>query len=144
MPEMTAELIAPCGMNCRLCSAYQKEKGRCEGCRPGPNRRSHKNCAIKNCADKPERALPFCCNCGEFPCQRLGKLDARYRAKYHMSEIENLEYIRDNGLDAFLQREEERWTCVKCGAVVCVHKTACAHCGTPVPDRTSQEEGTAV
>jgi hypothetical protein len=131
---MTPELIAPCGMNCGLCRAYQKEKGRCEGCRPGPNKRTRINCRIKTCAAKLESALPFCYTCGAFPCGRLKKLDARYRAKYHMSEISNLEYIRDNGLDEFLLCEEERWTCVKCGSTVCVHNPVCAHCGVPVPE----------
>jgi uncharacterized radical SAM superfamily Fe-S cluster-containing enzyme len=26
-------LIAPCGMNCSICSAYLREKNKCPGCR---------------------------------------------------------------------------------------------------------------
>jgi len=81
---------------------------------------------------KLESALPFCYTCHDFPCKRLKKLDARYRAKYGMSQIDNLENIRDNGLDEFLRREAGRWTCAQCGSVVCVHDATCASCGTPV------------
>ena len=33
MDGMIPDLIAPCGMNCRLCLGYQREKKHCEGCR---------------------------------------------------------------------------------------------------------------
>lgn len=138
MAGMTAELIAPCGMNCRLCRDYQKEKGRCGGCRPGPDGRSLFECRIKTCAMKLESALPFCYACHDFPCRRLKKLDARYRAKYRMSQIENLENIRDNGLDEFLRGEADRWKCAECGSVLCVHNAACPSCGTPAPEQTSR------
>jgi len=32
MKEMSTVLIAPCGMNCRLCMAYQRDKKQCKGC----------------------------------------------------------------------------------------------------------------
>jgi len=31
MIEMGKEFIAPCGMNCRLCMAYQRDKNQCKG-----------------------------------------------------------------------------------------------------------------
>lgn len=36
-----------------------------------------------------------------------------------MSEIENLKFIRDNGLESFLKREEEKW--VNPEGTYCVH-----------------------
>ena len=33
MSEMHPDLVAPCGMNCRLCHAYQREMNHCNGCR---------------------------------------------------------------------------------------------------------------
>lgn len=29
---MDKTLIAPCGMNCQLCYAFQREKNKCPGC----------------------------------------------------------------------------------------------------------------
>jgi hypothetical protein len=131
MSEMLDELIAPCGMNCRLCVAYQRKNGRCPGCRPGPGRLSYKLCKIKNCDGMKESALGFCYNCAEYPCRRLVKLDNRYSAKYHTSLLGNLEYIRENGLDEFLRSEEERWTCKKCGGVLSIHREECPSCRAP-------------
>ena len=45
-----------------------------------------------------------------------------------MSMIENLELIRDIGLERFVAREEKRWICPGCGAILCVHRNFCLHC----------------
>jgi len=48
--------------------------------------------------------LRFCFECNNFPCKRLKALDKRYRMKYHMSMIDNLNFIKENGLEAFLAK----------------------------------------
>jgi hypothetical protein len=134
MNEMRAELIAPCGMNCRLCYAYQREKKKCSGCRNESDikykTKGCTSCIIKNCPTIKNNDSGFCYECDKFPCQRLKQLDKRYRTKYHMSMLENLEAIKEYGLDAFLQQEEKRWTCSECGSLVSVHKEACLKCKT--------------
>ncbi|MFA5801027.1 MAG: hypothetical protein WC911_00980 [Thermoleophilia bacterium] len=42
-------------------------------------------------------------------------LDKRYRTKYGMSMIENLEIIRQVGVRDIFRREKQRWACPKCG-----------------------------
>jgi hypothetical protein len=54
-----------------------------------------------------------------FPCERLKRLDKRYREKYGMSEVENLEYIRDEGIDNFIKSERKKWQSDK--GILCVH-----------------------
>ncbi len=66
-----------------------------------------------------ERTGPFCYDCADFPCDRLRHLDKRYRTRYGMSEIENLEYIRDHGIERFLENERARWVSER--GVLCVH-----------------------
>jgi len=132
---MNEELIAPCGMNCGLCASYLamendlKKKGigktYCAGCLP-----RGKNCYYKKQCDLLGKGLVrFCYDCGDFPCRRLKTLDKRYRTFYHMSMIENLEYIRDNGINKFLEREQEKWRCPECGGVICCHNGICFNCG---------------
>ena len=70
----------------------------------------------------------FCYECEAFPCKRLNSLDKRYRTKYHMSMIENLECIQEHGLEQYLEREEEKWRCPECGAVICCHNGLCLNC----------------
>src|SRR5574341_727420 len=128
---MKASLIAPCGMNCRLCRAYVREKKACPGC-SGNNRFKSKSCAqcrIKNCGILRAGEFKFCFSCGEYPCDRLRHLDKRYRTKYGMSMLENLENIKSLGIRSFVNRERERWACPKCGELLCVHKEYCLSCG---------------
>lgn len=130
MDDMKAELIASCGMNCRLCMAYQREKKQCKGCNGDNASKPYhcQKCAIKNCPVIQNSAVRLCYDCAKFPCRRLKQLDARYQAKYHMSMIANLETIRQYGMDKFLLQEEERWKCASCGGIVCVHRDTCPTC----------------
>ena len=45
-----------------------------------------------------------------------------------MSMIENLEYIRDKGIDKFLEKEQEKWQCPDCAGVICCHNGLCLNC----------------
>jgi GNAT superfamily N-acetyltransferase len=133
--EMCEQLIAPCGMNCSLCIAYQAQKydldkqgfrrKYCPGCLP-----RGKNCMhMKDSCNKVGNGLiRFCYMCADFPCKRLKALDKRYRTKYHMSMIKNLRLISEKGMKAFLESEAAQWRCSKCGAVICCHNGLCLKC----------------
>lgn len=71
----------------------------------------------------------FLHTCGKFPCRHLKQIDDRYRTKYHMSMIENLDAIRRVGIRAFVKSEQERWTCKSCGGTINVHRYRCSACG---------------
>ncbi len=124
------KLIAPCGMNCGICMAYQRTKNVCPGCWEDSKTKSKSciSCIIKNCEYLAETESKFCYECGKYPCTRLKQLDKRYRTKYRMSMIENLENIKNFGLDAFVVAEIERWKCETCGGLICVHKGYCLEC----------------
>jgi len=129
-------LIAPCGMNCGLCISYlamkydlRKEglrKSYCVGCLP-----RDKNCTFmkKHCDLLRKGLVRFCYECEKFPCSQLKDLDKRYRTKYHMSMIENLEFIKEHGIERFLEKEETKWRCPECGEVICCHNGLCLNCG---------------
>ena len=133
------DLIAPCGMNCGICMAYLREKNKCPGCRMiGIDTSvSRARCRIKKCEELLKNKLDFCYECSEFPCERIKHLDKRYRTKYDMSEIENLEFIRDNGIDKFLEKETKRWKCPKCGGVIDVHHKECSSCHSTWAKKTT-------
>jgi hypothetical protein len=132
---MEQDLIAPCGMNCRLCISYQASKNKlknkgfnrkyCEGCIPRGENCTHMG---DSCEILRTGAVRFCFECGKFPCKRLKALDKRYRTKYHMSMIENLEFIRDQGIERFLKKEDEKWKCITCKDVICCHNGLCLSC----------------
>jgi len=123
-------LIAPCGMNCRLCLAYVRDKNTCPGCRGDDTfkKKSCVRCRIKNCDKMVQSGGKYCFGCGSFPCARLRQLDKRYRTKYGMGMIANLENIKKKGIREFIRNEKERWTCPACGGTLCVHRPQCPSC----------------
>lgn len=130
-PHITSKLIAPCGMNCGICSAYLREKNKCPGCREDDASKaiSVLRCRIKSCENIQDGKLKFCFKCENYPCARMKHLDKRYRTKYKMSMIENLENIKQSGIRQFVNNEKIRWACSKCGGTINVHKGYCYSCG---------------
>jgi hypothetical protein len=122
---MNYKLIAPCGMNCNLCSAYLRKEGyirKCPGCRGNNNDKPNYcvRCKIKNCKIIKKNNWKYCSiKCEKFPCQRLKNLDKRYRTKYMMSMIDNLNNIEKKGIRKFIKQEENKW--IKGNKIFCVH-----------------------
>ena len=131
----TPELIAPCGMNCAVCSAYlalkhdMKNRGfripYCEGCRI-----RNKKCAFlkKRCELLSNSKVRFCYECKDFPCERLKRIDKRYQTFFRMSLIDNLQSASINGMTAFLESQKKKWQCQNCGGAVCCHNGICFNC----------------
>lgn len=129
-------LIAPCGMNCGICSGYLamkndvKSKGLrmpyCTSCRP-----RDKQCAFlkKRCQKLLDGSVKYCYECEDFPCRNLKVIDKRYKERYRMSMVENLEYIKENGMEKYLEKDAKKWRCPDCGGVICCHNGICFSCG---------------
>jgi len=129
-----SELIAPCGMNCAICAGYLalkndvKNQGiripTCPGCRP-----RGKQCAyLKKQCPKLNGEIRFCYECKTFPCHRLKTIDARYQSRYRTSFIENLLFIKENGMEKFLQAQQKKWQCPNCGEMTSCHNGLCFKC----------------
>ena len=131
---MQTKLIAPCGMNCRICIAFfgytmsgKKRKMKCIGCNP-----SGKSCAHlkKYCKKLTKKEIEYCYECNDFPCKQIQKLDDKYRKRFDYSTIYNLRYIKEKGIEKFLENQEEEYKCPKCGGIICVHNGNCYFCNT--------------
>jgi hypothetical protein len=129
-------LIAPCGMNCAICSRYLAYKNNlpvvkgkithCVGCRNKSNLCSR----IKQCENKKLRKgeIEFCYECYLFPCDRIKKLDNRYRNAYDMSMIENLMNIKKEGIRKFISDQNKKYKCSECKGLKSVHNKKCFSC----------------
>ncbi|MBN1656449.1 MAG: DUF3795 domain-containing protein [Deltaproteobacteria bacterium] len=134
MNPITKELIAPCGMNCAVCSRYlahinNLKRSQCPGCRP-----RNKTCfyLFAKCTGVNHRIkyrdAVFCFECDQFPCKQLKRMDDRYRKNYGMSEIDNLEYIRQHGIENFLEDQYQKHRCERCGGIISAHNGKCFQC----------------
>jgi hypothetical protein len=124
-------LMAPCGINCRLCRAYARDKKACPGCR-GDNTLKPKTrvtCKIKTCEKRLREKIEYCFDCDEFPCALLTHLDKRYRTNYGTSPIDNLTSIKKIGFSKFIRNENKKWTCPQCEAMLYMHEPQCLSCG---------------
>lgn len=131
IPEM---MLAPCGINCYVCYAHVRPKNVCGGCRGAEEYmlKHCRQCAIKACAQN--LGIDFCGDCPTFPCQRIKRLDKRYREKYHTSLIDNLQRMKTIGLPAYLIEEQAKWSCSACGGVISIHSRICSECGHALSD----------
>lgn len=122
--------IAPCGVICDICLGFQREKNKCVGCNNVGSKPNHCTlCSIKFCTEKKGNETLLCSECAKFPCRRIKDLNKRYTSKYGESPILNLKKIKEIGLSQFIDVENEKWKCKKCGQLLCVHKDACLICG---------------
>lgn len=131
---LTEIYLAPCGVACRLCMAFQRKRKPCVGClREGPKPNHCAACAIKECPEKRGDPSLSCGACGRFPCRRIRDLSKRYAAKYGEDLVALLRRREDEGLRAALDYLERRWRCPSCGDYLCMHDKACGRCGADNP-----------
>jgi len=133
--DIKKELIAPCGMNCGVCSGYlayshniPKKKGKishCSGCRP-----RNKECSFikKRCDIIKDNKVDFCYQCKEFPCKILEHIVKGYVKRYNYSVIDNGIFIKEHGLEKFILKEENLYKCHDCGDTICIHNKKCYTC----------------
>jgi len=119
---MKPSTYGPCGLFCGACGATD-----CNGCLSDNVDEYVVGCKFRTCSK--ERGLDFCCHCSDCPCDEL---DAFMHDKWphHWTMEPNLEYIKNNGVDAWLRAQHEQWSCRSCGAEVNWYQKSCA-CGQP-------------
>ena len=132
---ISEQLIAPCGMNCALCSRYLSyvnnlKRSQCIGCRPRNKRCEYlfKKCTGINNTSKGNTA--FCFECSQYPCKQINRIDDRYRNNYKMSMKDNLEYIEKMGIGKLIKEQYKKYRCSQCGGLISIHNRKCFKCET--------------
>lgn len=129
MKKIDNYLLAPCGVNCGTCVAHLRDKKKCNGCNGNDENKPYHctKCRIKFCDIRLKNHYEYCSQC-EKKCQRMKQLDKRYIKNYNISLLDNLERIRTIGIEKFMIRESEKWTCPNCGGIICQHTKICSKC----------------
>jgi hypothetical protein len=105
----------------------------CHGCKSDTLFSGCKACPMIKCAKK--KGVESCALCTRYPCfyftmmhivVRLRKLDRKL--PHVTSRKPNLEFIRANGLEAFLNEQEKAWKCPQCGARLSWYLERCGSC----------------
>jgi hypothetical protein len=127
------ELIAPCGMNCAVCSRYlafvnNLKRSQCVGCRPGNRACKY---LFKECGGPKNSSggnVRFCFECHKYPCKQIERMDKRYRANYQTSTKENLAFIQKHGVARFVETQYAKHRCRKCLGMISIHNGKCFKC----------------
>lgn len=134
MPDIgrLPDMMAPCGVYCGACPSFGMT---CRGC--GSEDRKQKrtskwHCSIRRCC-LLEKCLNLCSQCPDFPCNTIGKLrnshpkDEKYRYRHEI--YQNLSEIQKQGIEEWLQSQEEKWRCPVCGGRIIFYRYCCTGCG---------------
>jgi len=119
---MKEQFDSYCGLYCGACSTPG-----CNGCKILNENHWDPDCKFIKCA--MERGIEACAFCVEYPCKDILEFN-HDKYIHHSSVVPNGKRIKENGLDAWLDEQKERWTCDKCGTAYTWYESECKTCGS--------------
>ena len=157
--KINKDFIAPCGLYCGVCGIYIADKSnnrkfqerflsvyqgkiagkgkmpnsenltvediQCNGCLSNKQFLHCRKCEIKNCV--LEKGYKGCHQCDEFPCKYIENFPMTLGKKVILRAIP---YWRQVGTQKWIQDEEARYICPKCGNKVFRGAVRCNKCKT--------------
>ena len=152
-PASDANVVGICGLYCGTCPSYlaprlgdpdrireravewglPEDDVKCDGCLSERVAKPCQTCVpgFRQCAG--EHSVTWCFECDQFPCDRLHRFrDAHVvdGISHHENVIDDLEYMRVNGIDSWLATQRDLAKCRTCGATNYWFTWTCAGCGT--------------
>ncbi len=121
-------MFAPCGMNCMVCYKHCYHKKPCAGCLNSHRGKPEhcRKCKIKDCIK--EKQATYCFECLEYPCKQIKNLENSYNQRYQASLMKNSAFVREHGIEPFMEIQKEKYTCPKCGGIISIHDRECSEC----------------
>ncbi len=126
--------------------AFQKAQGittfdksdlqvKCKGCKSDELFINCKICKIRKCAIS--REVHHCSDCKDYPCEIYNEFA---KSKVLLPHLEtapgNLVAINDNGVDDWLNKQKENWTCPNCQTGYSWYASKCQTCGNELKKNT--------
>ena len=101
--------IGCCGIDCGLCPRfYTKGDSVCPGCGGEDFKDKHPSCGFLTCC-ATKNSYEVCSECNEYPCSRFEAEKEGYDSFVsHRKVFGNLEYIKKNGIEPFLEVQKRR------------------------------------
>ena len=125
--------LAPCGVYCGACPAFNKTCNGCASDDKNQSRRSKWGCKIRNCC-YDQKELDYCVNCEQFPCKIFNnKLlsthqdDPRFTYRYEIPDI--FAKLKTMSVENYLDFQIQRWKCNSCSGTIQFYTYKCNKCG---------------
>ena len=140
-------LAAPCGLYCGVCGVYiahvdnntkfkerlatvygvSADQVRCEGCLSDDLFAYCQTCPIRSCTI--EKGIEGCHRCDDFPCAFIEGFPLPVGKKVILRAIPAW---RELGTERWMEEEERRYHCPRCGYTLFRGAKRCRSCGEPV------------
>jgi ribosomal protein L40E len=135
---------AYCGLYCGACEIInvesEQDKERvakmwgsapdqvnCSGCKTNTLFIHCGNCKIRNCAQ--QKGVEFCFECDDYPCSIYEEGKAIIEQLPHLkATIVNQKYIKEKGVQDWLDTQKTKWECPECGAKFAWYTQECKKC----------------
>ncbi|MFC1825217.1 DUF3795 domain-containing protein [Thermodesulfobacteriota bacterium] len=141
--ETKQKLLAPCSLYCGVCGffvAYREndrglkekmakfygcspEEVVCEGCFSDKRFKHCEVCAIRACAS--EKNIEGCHRCEEFPCRLIDDFSQPIAKKFILEGVPARKRL---GKEKWVEEEENRYRCSKCGTIFFRGASYCTQC----------------
>lgn len=105
----TYSTIGCCGIDCGLCPMFHTDGASvCPGCGGRDFGKKHPSCGIVTCCVKKNN-FETCADCSDFPCPKF-KTEVAKRDSFvtHGRMFSNLDFIRSNGIENFMEQQQIR------------------------------------
>lgn len=109
----------------------------CSGCKSAINAVYCVDCGIKRCAEN--KKVEYCFECDEYPCSRLVTF-RNDEHPHHSIVLQNLDLVRNQGIDQWLEQQRIRWNCPNCGKGFSWYDKICAVCGSELYSCEDEEK----
>jgi len=155
MKQGARKLVGICGLYCGTCPQYLAwqendteqlakisqehdipvEEIRCDGCLSDRVISFCLECrhGFRQCAK--EKKVTWCFECPDFPCQRLRdftKVHIVDGIPHHAHVIDDLQYMKEYGVKAWVEKQEEAGRCPRCGKRLYWFTRVCPVCHTQI------------
>ena len=145
--ESRNKLAAPCGLYCGVCAVLIAHRDnntkfkerltgvynvtvdqvRCQGCLSDERFVYCETCPIRSCTI--EKGIEGCHQCQDFPCKFIDDFSIAVGKKVILRAISAW---RELGTERWMEEEEKRYHCPKCGYKLFRGAQRCRNCGSPV------------
>lgn len=142
-----------CGLYCGACVAMrarldgnlpevaarfgkQPEDFTCHGCKSDKTLEYCSNCPMKDCCR--QKGYESCAECADRPCPSLR--DFSQQMPHRKAVAANLAKLAASGMDEFLARQKQRWTCPQCGRALSWYEEKCSGCGVETDNAKKEAE----
>jgi len=99
----------------------------CRGCKTDTLFINCANCKIRDCAQ--EKEAEFCIECDDYPCGIYKEWIGNAERVPHIKVTDaNMKYIKNNGVEQWLNDQKTKWACPQCNANFAWYTQKCKKC----------------